>query len=404
MTSEIDPKNMNRRTFLGVAGATVAVGATLAACNKEPEKTAAPNAPDAKLPAKAPEAPAVATTKKPYEGQTLRVFIYSGAWEKTMRETFVPKFQEKTGATVVLDPGWWDSIPKLKASPPGQPAFDLVLTDATQGYPAIKEGMFQKIDMTRIPNKTKLAQSVLKNWVHDDGYGIPFPDSAMTLAWNKKLVKTAPTGWADLMNNDVKGKLGVYNSFYMSLYTFAAMKVGLEKKEGTAYQECMTNLPGVVAFAKENRARVKYWWPTSSDMAVNLGQQNCAMGNMHSSDMLPALKSNQDLAAIVPDKDRAFVLLMWVVPTGTKVKPLAEDAIDYLLGEEMQEAFAKNGSTSAVLSVAKKMAAADPVWGAIYPSTEAQMASVQYYPYEAYFKDWDGIVATWDKEILRKKA
>jgi putative spermidine/putrescine transport system substrate-binding protein len=82
--------------------------------------------------------------------RTLRVFIYSGAWEKTFHESFVPGFQAKTGATVIPDPGWWDSIPKLKASPPGDPAFDLVLTDATQGYPAIREGLFQKIDLDRI--------------------------------------------------------------------------------------------------------------------------------------------------------------------------------------------------------------------------------------------------------------
>jgi hypothetical protein len=30
------------------------------------------------------------------------------------------------------------------------------------------------------------------------------------------------------------------------------------------------------------------------------------------------------------------------------------------------------------------------------------MRGVRYYPYDAYFKDWDGIVAAWDHEILRK--
>ena len=38
---------------------------------------------------------------------------------------------------MVLDAGWWDMLPKLKASPPGQPVYDLVMTDPTQGQPAI---------------------------------------------------------------------------------------------------------------------------------------------------------------------------------------------------------------------------------------------------------------------------
>ena len=390
-----DPRGaMPRRQFLGWAGAAAGAvaGIGLFGCSKD----------------EATNAKEVGSSgggnSNRFAGRKLRVFIYSGAWEKTFRESFVPGFQKLTGCTVIPDPGWWDSIPKLKASPPGDPAFDLVLTDATQGYPAIKEGMFQKVDLNRIPNHKKLASSALDHWVVKDSYGITFPESVMTIGYHKKLVPFTPTSWGDLMKDEVKGKLGIYNSFYMSLYTFACMKVASEGKAGTAADECNKNLAGVIEFAKANRDRVKYWWPTSTDMALNLSQQNCAIGNMHSPDMLTALKQRPELGAAVPDADRAFVQLMWVVPTGTKSKEIAEDAIDYLLSEEMQEAFAKNGSATTIVSVAQKMAKADPLWGQIHPSTEAHLAQVKYYPYDAYFKDWDGIVATWDKAILRKST
>src|SRR5262245_8208668 len=80
-----------------------------------------------------------------FRGRTLTVFVYSGL-DEMFQQCFATPFEAKTGATVVLDAGWWDSIGKLKASPKGQPAYDLVLTDATQGYPAIKSGMFRQID------------------------------------------------------------------------------------------------------------------------------------------------------------------------------------------------------------------------------------------------------------------
>lgn len=339
-----------------------------------------------------------------FAGRTLRVFVYSGSWERAMRETFVPRFQEATGATVVLDPGWWDSIPKLKASPPGKPAFDLVLTDATQGYPAIREGMFQPIDLERIPNKENFAPSALANWVYEQGYGIPFPDSVMTLAYHRELVPFEPKTWDDLLRPEVAGKLGLYNSFYMSLHTFAAMRAAAEKKPGTAHELMERDLQGVLAYAKDHRELVKYWWPTSTDMALNLSQQNCALGNMHSTDMLPALRQHPQLGAVVPEHDRAFVLLMWVVPTGTQQKELAELAIDYLLSDEMQTAFARNGGTTASLGVAREMAAADPTWGSIYPSTEQALAAIRYYPYDAYFAAWDDIVAFWDEHVLRKSG
>lgn len=388
---------LSRRQLLRWAGAASAsLGLGLVGCSK-PE-----GAKTTKQTDNSTQAAPATSAKGEFAGQTLRMFVYSGAWEKTFREAFVPQFQAQTGATVVLDPGWWDSIPKLKASPPGQPAFDLVQTDATQGYPAIREGMFQILDLNHIPNKDKLSPAVLDNWVYQEGYGITFPESVMTLAYHKELVPFTPRGWRDLLQDQVKGRLGLYNSFYMSLYTFACMKVDQEGRAGMASQEMANNLSGVLEFAKANRDRVTYWWPTSTDMVLNLSQENCAIGNMHSPDMLPALRQKAELAAVVPDKDRAFVLMMWVIPADTKQKALAEEAINYILGEEFQLALATRGSSTPVLSVAQTIAAQDPLWKQIYPSTEEQLKAMQYYPYDAYFKDWDHIVEIWDREILRK--
>jgi spermidine/putrescine-binding protein len=337
-----------------------------------------------------------------FRGEQLRVFVYSGGLEKTMRSVFVPEVQRLTGASVVLDPGWWDSIPKLKASPPDQPAFDLVVTDPTQGYPAIREGLFQKLDLTRIPNHKNLNPAVLDNWVYKEGYGITFPDSVMTLAYNKELVPFEPTQWSDLLRDDVRRKVALYNSFYMSLYTFACMKVAQDGKPGTAASELASNLQGIFDFARANRDRVKFWWPTSTDMSLSLSRKDCAIGNQHSPEMLRIMRDQPQLAAVVPAADRAFTQLMWVVPAGTPRKALAESAIDVLFSEPVQRAFTRNGCATSILSVARATAAEDAIWKQIYPSTEEQLQTLRYYPYDVYFKHWDDIVATWDREILRK--
>jgi len=387
--SDQDPigTHLGRRRLLAgmTAGAGLAATGLLAGCGSDE-----PGRDDA-----------AATRNRPFEGETLKVFIYSGSWEQSFRSAFIPAFEAATGATVIADPGWWDSIPKLKASPPDDPAFDLVLTDATQGYPAIREGLFQTIDMDNIPNRERAAASTLDNWVYAENYGVTFPDSAMTLAWNRDLVDFEPSGWADLLREDMAGTLGVYNSFYMSLYTFAAMKVGAAGAPGTAHAEVRNNLDGVLQFARDNRDRVGYWWPTSSDMVLNLAQENAAIGNMHSTDMLPALRERPALAATVPDVDRAYIQLMWVVPAATRRKALAEAAIDFLFRPDMQAAFARGGRMTAQLDVAQRIVADDPLYGQVYPTTAQGVAAIQYYPYEAYFKDWDYIVQVWDQEILR---
>jgi spermidine/putrescine-binding protein len=368
---------MTRRRFLRQA-ATTAIGAGLVGCSRSrPPGTGE------------------------FHGQELRVFVYSGGLEKTMRNVFVPEVERQTGATVVLDPGWWDSIPKLKASPPGQPAFDLVVTDPTQGYPAIREGLFQKLELARIPNHKKLNPAVLDNWVYKEGYGITFPDSVMTLAYNKELVPFEPKQWSDLLREDVRRKVALYNSFYMSLYTFTCMKVAQDGKPGTAASELAGNLQGIFDFAKANRERVKFWWPTSTDMSLSLTRKDCAIGNQHSPEMLRTMRDQPQLAAVVPEADRAFTQLMWVVPEGTPRKALAESAINILFSEPVQREFTRNGCASSILSIAQQTAAEDPFWKAIYPSTEEQLKTLRYYPYDVYFKHWDDIVATWDRKILR---
>jgi spermidine/putrescine-binding protein len=332
----------------------------------------------------------------------LRVFVYAGGHERVMRDLFVPAFEKQTGVQVVLDPGWWGSVAKLEASPAGSPPYDLMTTDATEGYPAIKAGLFARLDLANIPNHRKLAPSVLDHWVFTDGYAIPHPASVMTLAYRNDLVPFPPARWSDLLRDQVSGKMALYNSFYMSLYTFACMKVDREGRPGTAAREIDRNLDGVLAFAKTQRERVKFWWPTSTDMILALAHGDCALGNMHSLEMLPALREKAELRAVVPEADRAFVLSMWVIPAGTTNRELAEQAIDMLFSEEMQLAFARAGSATALPAVAAKVAAEDPFWKQIYPSTKEQLAALRYYPYDAYFRDWDRLGRAWDREVLRK--
>lgn len=338
-----------------------------------------------------------------FKGQQLRVFTYAGAWGDQFTKNFAPLFKQVTGADLIVELGWWDSVPKLKASPPGQPAFDLIMTDATQGYPAIREGLFQKFDKANVPNAAKFAPAVMDNWVVNDGWGVTWPDAAQTGVFNTEIVKEAPTAWKDLLDSRFDNKIGLYNSFYFSLFTFACMKVDSEGKPGTARQECATNLAGVMEFAKQQRDRVNYWWPSSSDMALNLVQKNVHVGNIHSVDAFAPIREKEPISAFVPATDRASFQALWLISKDTQKKTLAEKAIDIFCSEAFQEVYASDGGfPTAIPSVAAKVAAADPLWALINPHTEADFQNVGYYPYDAYFADWDNIVKTWDSEVLRK--
>ncbi|MDH3668331.1 MAG: ABC transporter substrate-binding protein [Paracoccaceae bacterium] len=338
-----------------------------------------------------------------FKGEELRIFTYAGAWGDQFTKNFAPLFEELTGAKLIVELGWWDSVPKLKASPPGKPAFDLIMTDATQGYPAIREGLFQTVDFGKIPNASKFSPNVMDNWVVKDAWGVTWPDAAQTGVYNTEIVKEAPTRWADLLDERFTGKLGMYNSFYFSLFTFASIMVDAEGKAGTARQRCAEDIDGVLQYAKEQSARVNYWWPSSSDMALNLVQRNVSVGNIHSVDAFGPVREGEPIGVFVPDTDRASFQALWLASKDTQKKELAEVAIDIFCSEAFQEIYASDGGfPTGIPSVAKKVAAGDELWASINPYTDAHFDNVGYYPYDAYFADWDNIVQFWDKEVLRK--
>jgi putative spermidine/putrescine transport system substrate-binding protein len=334
-------------------------------------------------------------------GRELRVFVYSGGHEKTMREVFAPAFEAVTGSSVTLFPGWWDGVPKLKTAPASDPPFDLMITDATQGYPAAREGLFAPINLANVPNHKSLAAAALEPWVFKERVGLPYPDSVMTLAYHRPAAGTPPTRWADLLRPDLSGKVGLYSHFYMSLFTFAAILADTTGKAGTAHDLIRDKIDDVFRFAVEHRQRVKLWWPDSTAMILGLNDRTVAAGNMHSPEYLQALREKPDLAAAVPDQDRAMVQVFWAIPAGTKNWELAEQALDLLFSDRIQLEFARRGMATARSDTAAKMAAEDPLWKSLYPHTDEQFRTLKYYPCDVYASHWGQLADRWDRTVLR---
>lgn len=333
-------------------------------------------------------------------GEGLRVFVYAGGHERTMREVFVPRFREKTGATASLHSGWWDSMAKLKSAPANDPPFDLMITDATQGHPAAREGLFAPIDLDQVPNIREMAPAALDNWVFRSRLGITYPDAVMTLA-SHRAAGPAPARWADLLRADLKGKVGLYNHFYMSLYTFACMMADSEGGAGSAEALLRDRTDELFRFARAHRGQVGLWWPNTTDMMLALADRRVLAGNMHSPEYSQALGENPDLAAAVPAADRAMVQVFWAIPRGTRRMGLAHAAIDLLFSHGVQREFARRGMASARPDAAALAAAEDPVWKSIYPHTPEQFQALRYYPYDFYASRWDELADRWERTVLR---
>lgn len=301
-----------------------------------------------------------------------------------------PLFEKATGATVILDHGWGEEIPKLLTAPPDQPPYDVMIVAPFTVYPVIRRGYFAQLDWRKMPNVRAFSPNALDNWIAGQGWGLTWPDAVHTGVYRADLVETPPTQWMDAFEN----RLGLYRASYMSLYTFAAARW-----PGRAVEAIENDFEGVFQFARAHRRSVRHWWTTSPDMAFNLLQGNLTAGNIHSVDVFPMFADKRPVDIFLT-ADRAHFQAIWLVPKGTRCLELAHEFLNQFASVEFQRAYAAAGFPSPIAEVARAQAAADPLWARIYPHTEEDFARLRYYPYDAYVKHWTDMTDRWNKEIL----
>ncbi len=140
---------------------------------------------------------------------TLIVPTLGGVWEKFWRDKVAPAFSAKTGAAVTLDVGNGRVFgANLRAAGAKTPPYSIIMTNEVFAQGLRKEGFFEKLDLSKIPNYAKtypIARS-------SDDYGVVAMYSPIGLGYRTDMVKTPPKGWRDLWENpEFKGRIGLYN-------------------------------------------------------------------------------------------------------------------------------------------------------------------------------------------------
>ena len=395
MTMPLSRRAMLQRSglLLGAAGTVPILGAC-AGVEDQPEATASAG----------PDTTATPAGGGDFAGEAITLLVYSGLTEDLYRANFVPQFEALTGATVTIDSAWTEGIARLEAAPGDAPPFDLVLTDPTQGLPAIEQGLFQQFDVDRVPNAAaNFFPTLLDTTVYDQGYGIPFISSAMTLATNTELAPTPYTTWGELLERPSERGIMLYNLPYMSLYTFAEMMAeaeGMDPGQGRDLLE--GDLEGVLAFAATNGDRVRYFWPSTADAVNALVNGEVAAGNIHGNGLLAPIRDGAPVTGTIPTGTDAYVQLFFGVPTGVANLDLALAALDHICSREFQQVLAESGEYAcAIQDIAEDHGATDEQWAAAFPTSVEDFEALRYYPYDVYAANADRITEVWDSEVLR---
>lgn len=141
--------------------------------------------------------------------KTLIVPTLGGVWEQFWRDKVAPAFTAQTGAAVTLDVGNGRVFgANLRAAGAAKPPYSIVMTNEVFAQGLRKEGFFEHIDLTKLPNYSDTYDIARGT----EGYGVVASYSPIGIGYRTDMVTTPPKAWKDLWNNpEFAGRIGLYN-------------------------------------------------------------------------------------------------------------------------------------------------------------------------------------------------
>jgi putative spermidine/putrescine transport system substrate-binding protein len=146
-----------------------------------------------------------AQQKMQFEGITLNINGYGGAYDDILKETVAKPLKDKYGLEVIYQPGGSGAATARLLASKDDPPFDLIMVDSPAMPQLIDAGVIEEIDEKEVPN----AKNVYPKLREFGKYGLPFSIASVVLTANTKLVKDLPRSFKDLGKPDFKGHVGL---------------------------------------------------------------------------------------------------------------------------------------------------------------------------------------------------
>jgi putative spermidine/putrescine transport system substrate-binding protein len=171
---------------------------------------------------------------------------YGGGWEAGHRLAIAQPLEKRLGIKVTLVSMLAaELVARTKAASGGRPPVDVALVDDGPFLLAVKEGVFQRLPMEKIPN----AARIYARYRPKESYGVPIGASQIGIAYNAKKLKTRPESWNDFWNPEYKGRVGLSTPAStlgtVTLLSFARLRGGDEGNVEPGFEAVKSLLPQV---------------------------------------------------------------------------------------------------------------------------------------------------------------
>ena len=261
-----------------------------------------------------------AQNKRPFEGQTLRIYN----WGEYVGEHIIQDFEKETGAKVMLEN--FDSNEQMYIKVANKEAYDILVPSDYMIERLISEGYLQKLDKSKLTCMDKLNKAV-KGLPYDpkNEYSVPYFWGTVGIVYDKTKVSEEDLkkeGYNIFLDQKYKGDIYLYDSerdsFMMALKALGySMNTSDRGEIDKAYQwllKCVgTMKPEIV----------------TDEIIDNMAQARKALGLIYSGDATYVMAENPKMGYYLPDSGTNQWSDAMVIPKNAKNVDLAHAFINY---------------------------------------------------------------------------
>ena len=261
----------------------------------------------------------------PYEGQTLHVYN----WGEYTGENIIQDFEEKTGATVVMEN--FDSNEQMYIKVANGESYDILVPSDYMIQRLIDEDYLQKLDPDKLDCMDLLAEAV-KGLPYDPNneYSVPYFWGTVGIVYDTTVVDEEDLvneGFNIFLDEKYKGNIYLYDSerdsFMMAL---KALGYSMNTEDASELQQAYDWLVQCVRTMEPEIV--------TDEIIDNMVQGRKALGLIYSGDAAYVMSENEDMGFYLPETGTNLWSDAMVIPANAKNPDLAHEFINHVCSYE----------------------------------------------------------------------
>jgi spermidine/putrescine transport system substrate-binding protein len=307
----------------------------------------------------------------------LRVSPYSGAYGEVFEEVVVDGFTEEHDIEVETAPGWDERVTELRSTVEsgGSVPYDIVGVAGQNYLIGVNEGLFEPIRYENVPNAEAVWDFMQE--YRTDEYGVPGEAGVSGIMHDEG--GPYAEDWEQLLSSEVP--VGMDTGYWdVSLLVTALLS---DELPGAQEFNSPDAHDGLLSEFEEVNSKVDVWYDGGGEVWEIMEREEVDQAVFYYASGRAGIESRDlDYGMVVPDTAPAYYT-NFCVTSGTQKREEAEQFLNYMLREDVQREWVREG-----YYVPANSEVADDYPDSVsdvYPDTEERMREFLKVP------DWEGI-------------